>query len=58
MQKKNKDNSTNCTISIKDNTCLIYEWILFTAGYILTKYYLGEASEQSDWEDNYEDKVS
>ena len=59
MQKKNKDNnSTNCTINIKDNTCLIHEWIFFTAGYILTKYYLGETSEQSDREDDYKDKVS
>lgn len=27
-------------------------------GTFLVKYYLGEASEQSDWEDDYEDKVS
>ena len=32
--------------------------LLFTNGYILTKNYLGEASEQSDWEDDYENKVS
>lgn len=31
--------------------------LLFTTDYILTKHYRG-ASEQSDWEQDYENKVS